>query len=229
MSGRNIKIVCRFRPKNSIEINEDGVPIIDDEGTVLQMKGKEAQATYEFDKAFNMNTPHKEQLDYFIQDVFAGSTGTVFAYGQRGFGKTFTMMGIGIDNENRENIFTCIVEHIFDSIFRAPSNLEFTIKVSHTGIYMEKVCDLLDLTNDGLEIQEDKANGVYIKRLLHVYVGSFEDVYEVVRRGTDNRDKAYADMGVESSQAHSIIAITIIQRNLDTHGTKCGKLYFVDS
>ncbi|KAL0087241.1 P-loop containing nucleoside triphosphate hydrolase protein [Phycomyces blakesleeanus] len=221
MSGRNIKIVCRFRPKNSIEINEDGVPIIDDEGTVLQMKGKEAQATYEFDKAFNMNTPHKEQLDYFIQgivdDVFAGSTGTVFAYGQRGFGKTFTMMGIGIDNENRENIFTCIVEHIFDSIFRAPSNLEFTIKVSHTGIYMEKVCDLLDLTNDGLEIQEDKANGVYIKRLLHVYVGSFEDVYEVVH------------MDVESSQAHSIIAITIIQRNLDTHGTKCGKLYFVDS
>lgn len=35
MSGNNIKVVCRFRPQNSLEIKEGGKPIIDinEEGT----------------------------------------------------------------------------------------------------------------------------------------------------------------------------------------------------
>lgn len=40
MSGNNIKVVCRFRPQNSLENREGGVPIIsiDDEGTNVQLK-----------------------------------------------------------------------------------------------------------------------------------------------------------------------------------------------
>lgn len=43
MSGNNIKVVCRFRPQNSLENREGGVPIIsiDDEGTNVQLKVKE--------------------------------------------------------------------------------------------------------------------------------------------------------------------------------------------
>lgn len=43
MSGNNIKVVCRFRPQNSLEIREGGVPIIsiDDEGTNVTVKVKE--------------------------------------------------------------------------------------------------------------------------------------------------------------------------------------------
>lgn len=42
MSGNNIKVVCRFRPQNSLENREGGVPIIsiDDEGTNVQLKVK---------------------------------------------------------------------------------------------------------------------------------------------------------------------------------------------
>ena len=40
MSGNNIKVVCRFRPQNSLEIREGGVPIVDisDEGSSLELK-----------------------------------------------------------------------------------------------------------------------------------------------------------------------------------------------
>ena len=40
MSGNSIKVVCRFRPQNSLEIREGGTPIIgiDDDGTVCQLK-----------------------------------------------------------------------------------------------------------------------------------------------------------------------------------------------
>lgn len=38
--SNNIKVVCRFRPQNSLEIREGGVPIIDidEEGTQLELK-----------------------------------------------------------------------------------------------------------------------------------------------------------------------------------------------
>lgn len=42
MSGNNIKVVCRFRPQNKLEIKEGGVPIIElnDEGTSVTLKVK---------------------------------------------------------------------------------------------------------------------------------------------------------------------------------------------
>lgn len=40
MSGNNIKVVCRFRPQNALEVREGGVPIIeiDEEGTQVTIK-----------------------------------------------------------------------------------------------------------------------------------------------------------------------------------------------
>ncbi|PHZ16106.1 kinesin-domain-containing protein [Rhizopus microsporus ATCC 52813] len=98
--SNNIKVVCRFRPQNALEIREGGVPIIeiDEEGTQIGLKGKDFQGSFSFDKVFGMNTPQKDVFEYSIKtivdDVTAGYNGTVFAYGQTGSGKTFTMMVI---------------------------------------------------------------------------------------------------------------------------------------
>lgn len=234
MSGNNIKVVCRFRPQNKLEIKEGGVPIIDidEEGTNLSLKGKDFQGSFAFDKVFGMDTPQKDVFEYSIKtivdDVTAGYNGTVFAYGQTGSGKTFTMMGADIDDENTKGIIPRIVGQIFDSIMAAPSNLEFTVKVSYMEIYMEKVRDLLNPSHDNLAIHEDKTKGVYVKDLLEVYVGSSEEVYEVMRRGSNNRVVAYTNMNAESSRSHSIVVVTITQKNVDTGAAKSGKLYLVD-
>jgi kinesin family protein 5 len=42
-------------------------------------------------------------------------------------------------------------------------------------------------SNDNLAIHEDKTKGVYVKDLLEIYVGSSDEVYEVMRRGSNNR------------------------------------------
>ncbi|KAI8967405.1 P-loop containing nucleoside triphosphate hydrolase protein [Mycotypha africana] len=179
-----------------------------------------------------MATPQKDVFDYSIKtivdDVTAGYNGTVFAYGQTGSGKTFTMMGADIDDENTRGIIPRIVGQIFDSIMAAPSNLEFTVKVSYMEIYMEKVRDLLNPSNDNLPIHEDKTHGVYVKGLLEVYVGSSDDVYQVMRNGSQNRVVASTNMNAESSRSHSIVVITITQKNIDTGAAKSGKLYLVD-
>ncbi|KAL0140268.1 kinesin heavy chain [Mucor lusitanicus] len=223
MSGNNIKVVCRFRPQNKLEIREGGVPIVEisEDGTGISLKGKDTN-TFSFDKCFGSNTRQQEIFEYSIKsivdDVVAGYNGTVFAYGQTGSGKTYTMMGSSIDDPENKGIIPRIIEQIFTSIQQAPINMEFTVKVAYMEIYMERVKDLLVPQNDNLPIHEDKVKGVYVKGIKEVYVSDTSEVYDVMR----------IDMNAESSRSHSIVLTTITQKNLDTGAAKSGKLYLVD-
>ncbi|CAG8614171.1 12784_t:CDS:10 [Funneliformis mosseae] len=229
----NIRVVCRFRPQNSREIREGGVPIIsyDENGETCRMEGKEFQGNFTFDRIFPPETHQKfffdESIKPIVDDVIGGYNGTVFAYGQTGSGKTHTMMG-DMDNEEFKGLIPRIVEQIFHSIISSPSTMEYTVKVSYMEIYMEKIRDLLNPQNDNLPIHEEKNRGVYVKGLLEVYVSSVQEVYEVMKRGGNARIVAYTNMNAESSRSHSIFVITVNQKNLSDGSVKSGKLSLVD-
>lgn len=157
-----------------------------------------------------------------------GYNGTVFAYGQTGAGKSYTMMGSDIDDDSSRGIIPRIVEQIFASILRSPGNIEYTVRVSYMEIYMEKIRDLLRPQNDNLPIHEDKSRGVYVKELMEIYVASKEEVYEVMRRGGAARATAATNMNQESSRSHSIFVISITQKNVETSSAKSGQLFLVD-
>ncbi|KAG0026925.1 hypothetical protein BGZ81_006005 [Podila clonocystis] len=232
--SNNIKVVCRFRPQNSLEIREGGQPIInyDDNGQSVKVDSKEYPGTFTFDRVFPSDSKQKDVFDYsistIVDDVINGYNGTVFAYGQTGSGKTFTMMGPSIDDESTKGIIPRIVDQIFASIIASPSTMEYTVKVSYMEIYMEKIRDLLNPINDNLPIHEEKNRGVYVKGLFEVYVSSISEIHEVMRRGGNSRMVAYTNMNAESSRSHSIFVITISQKNLVDGSVKSGKLYLVD-
>ena len=76
-----------------------------------------------------------------IESVIKGYNGTIFAYGQTGTGKTFTMEGIDNPKEKRG-----IIPRSFESIFgliKATYNTNFLIRVSYLEIYNEEIRDLL--------------------------------------------------------------------------------------
>jgi kinesin family member 5 len=87
-----------------------------------------------------------------------------------------------------------------------------------------------------LPIHEEKSRGVYVKGLFEVYVSSIAEVYEVMRRGQQNRIVAATQMNSESSRSHSIFVLQITQKFLsndenaggDAVGSRTGKLYLVD-
>ena len=163
-----------------------------------------------------------------VDDILNGYNGTVFAYGQTGAGKSYTMMGTNIDDEVGKGIIPRIVEQIFASILASPSNIEYTVRVSYMEIYMERIRDLLVPQNDNLPVHEEKNKGVYVKGLLEVYVASVEEVFEVMRRGGDARVVASTNMNAESSRSHSIFVITVTQKNVETGSMKSGQLFLVD-
>lgn len=163
-----------------------------------------------------------------VDDILNGYNGTVFAYGQTGAGKSYTMMGADIDDNEQKGIIPRIVEQMFESILQSPGNIEYTVRVSYMEIYMERIRDLLVPQNDNLPIHEEKSRGVYVKGLLEIYVSSVQEVYEVMRRGGAARATAATNMNQESSRSHSIFVITITQKNVETGSAKSGQLFLVD-
>ncbi|KAG7092475.1 hypothetical protein E1B28_008827 [Marasmius oreades] len=237
--SNNIKVVCRFRPQNSIENREGGEIVVnfDDNLTAVQLRSQQ-QVTgpekdgFTFDRVFPMGTKQQEVFDYgvkdIVKDVLDGYNGTVFAYGQTGSGKTFTMMGADIDSDELKGIIPRITEQIFQSIVESDAHLEYLVKVSYMEIYLEKIRDLLAPQNDNLQVHEEKSRGVYVKNLSDYYVSSAREVYEIMRTGGAARVVSSTNMNAESSRSHSIFLIAINQKNTETGAQKTGNLYLVD-
>ncbi|KAF5857385.1 hypothetical protein ETB97_005877 [Aspergillus alliaceus] len=232
-SNTSIKVVARFRPQNKVELSSGGEPIVDFENEQsCAINSKEGTGSFTFDRVFPMDSKQTDIFDFSIRptvdDILNGYNGTVFAYGQTGAGKSYTMMGSDIDDDIGKGIIPRIVEQIFASILTSPSNIEYTVRVSYMEIYMERIRDLLVPQNDNLPVHEEKSRGVYVKGLLEVYVSSVQEVYEVMRRGGTARAVAATNMNQESSRSHSIFVITVTQKNLETGSAKSGQLFLVD-
>ncbi|KAL8655185.1 MAG: hypothetical protein Q9226_003145 [Calogaya cf. arnoldii] len=232
-SGNTIKVVARFRPPNKAEIASGGETIVDfDTEDTCSINSREAAGAFTFDRVFDTRSRQADVFDFSIRstvdDILNGYNGTVFAYGQTGAGKSYTMMGADIDHEEQRGIIPRIVEQMFASILRSPGNIEYTVRVSYMEIYMEKIRDLLVPQNDNLPVHEEKSRGVYVKGLLEIYVSSIQEVYEVMRRGGLARATAATNMNQESSRSHSIFVITITQKNVETGSAKSGQLFLVD-
>jgi kinesin family protein 5 len=238
-SSTNIKVVCRFRPPNALELREGGdiVASFDDNLQTVFMRSAQVATGPErdgftFDRVFPMGTMQQEVFDYgvkdIVKDVLDGYNGTCFAYGQTGSGKTFTMMGADIDNHELKGIIPRITEQIFQSIVESDAHIEYMVKVSYMEIYLERIRDLLAPQNDNLQVHEEKSKGVYVKNLSDYYVSSAQEVYEIMRTGGAARMVTSTNMNAESSRSHSIFLITIQQRNTETGAQKTGNLYLVD-
>jgi kinesin family protein 5 len=72
--SNNIKVVCRFRPPNSLELREgsDIVVSFDDEFKLVQLKSAQLSSGPErdgfvFDRVFPMNTKQHEVFDYGVK------------------------------------------------------------------------------------------------------------------------------------------------------------------
>ncbi len=153
--------------------------------------GKQEPINYTFDATFdNFSTQmqvYKTAVEPIVESVLDGYNGTIFAYGQTSSGKTHTMLGEDIENEEERGIIPRLVTGIFNKIKQQPEDIEFSVRVSFVEIYNEKIQDLLDPKKNNLKIHENKQQGVYVKDMTENYVGSEDDVYTILKAGNENR------------------------------------------
>lgn len=160
-----------------------------------------------------------------------GYNGTIFAYGQTGTGKTFTMEGERNPPE-LQGIIPNSFAHIFGTIRDAHEDTRFLVRCSYLEIYCEECFDLLGKdTKKRLKLREHPDKGVYVDGLSPWVVQNVEQLDEVMSRGNQNRSTAKTKMNDRSSRSHAIFILTIERSDKladGKSGFRMGRLNLVD-
>ncbi|XP_008113545.1 kinesin-like protein KIF11 [Anolis carolinensis] len=250
--GKNIQVVVRCRPFNTSERKSNSYSVVECEHARKEItvragsvNDKTSRKTYTFDMVFGAQA---KQIDVYrsvicpiLDEVLMGYNCTVFAYGQTGTGKTFTMEGERSPNEEftwEEDPLAGVIPRTLHQIFEklAENGTEFSVKVSLLEIYNEELFDLLNQSPDvgeKLQMFDDPRNkrGVIIKGLEEITVHNKDEVYEILERGAAKRKTAATYMNQYSSRSHSVFSVTLHMKETTIDGeelVKIGKLNLVD-
>ncbi|XP_074855659.1 kinesin-like protein KIF11 [Carettochelys insculpta] len=250
--GKNIQVVVRCRPFNMSERKANCHAVVECDYARKEVSvrtggvtDKTARKTYTFDMVFGAQAKqievYRNVVCPILDEVIMGYNCTVFAYGQTGTGKTFTMEGERSPNEEytwEEDPLAGIIPRTLHQIFEKLSDngTEFSVKVSLLEIYNEELFDLLNPSPDvgeRLQMFDDPRNkrGVIIKGLEEITVHNKDEVYHILERGAAKRTTAATYMNAYSSRSHSVFSVTIHMKETTIDGeelVKIGKLNLVD-
>lgn len=240
-SSESVRVVVRCRPMNGKEKAAAYDKVVDvdvklGQVSVKNLKGTshEMPKTFTFDAVYDWNAKQFELYDEtfrpLVDSVLQGFNGTIFAYGQTGTGKTYTMEGVRGDPEKR-GVIPNSFDHIFTHISRS-QNQQYLVRASYLEIYQEEIRDLLskDQTKR-LELKERPDTGVYVKDLSSFVTKSVKEIEHVMNVGNQNRSVGATNMNEHSSRSHAIFVITIECSEVGLDGEnhiRVGKLNLVD-
>ncbi|XP_052126532.1 kinesin-like protein KIF11-A [Frankliniella occidentalis] len=246
-SNQNIQVFVRVRPTNANETKSRSVVEVksDTEISVKDSKQSNAYKKFTFNNVFG---PNSAQIDVYravvaplIDEVLSGYNCTVFAYGQTGTGKTFTMEGerspnsstVSWENDPLAGIVPRTLSQLFDELRLL--QVDFCVKVSFLELYNEELFDLLSPAEDTtkLRIFEDgnKKGAVIVHGLEEVSVQSKADVYQILEKGSLKRQTAATLMNAHSSRSHTVFSVTVHIRESANDGEefmRTGKMNLVD-
>eukprot|EP01013_Petalomonas_cantuscygni_P009401 TRINITY_DN2222_c0_g2_i2.p1 TRINITY_DN2222_c0_g2~~TRINITY_DN2222_c0_g2_i2.p1 ORF type:complete len:1052 (+),score=288.74 TRINITY_DN2222_c0_g2_i2:241-3396(+) len=240
MSDETVKVAVTVRPLNQRELSHNASIVVSmkqhDRGSstyVTDSTGK--RRTYNFDHSFNLCHEDPENLGVFADQKYVfdrvggpildaameGKNVCLFAYGQTGAGKTWTMLGSD-DDESKRGIIPRTCEAIFRKIADEPPDAEYEVRsavwIQVVEVYCEQVNDLLlprkDWPASGFkpEMQPDGSYGVRTTRQL---CSCMSDIDTAFRRAFFNRTVGSHEMNQNSSRAHTIYTITYERQRLN--------------
>lgn len=227
----NIRVYARCRdlipsePRGATELavkfeEEDEVTVVD---------RMDIGRKHEFSRVFGMGSTQEEVFDG-VRDLVTscvdGYRVCIFAYGQTGAGKTYTMMGTP---ENR-GVNVRAINELFAVAREREDDWDTSVKVSMIEIYNEKIRDLLDPDGQGqaqLEIRQGP-DGPHVPGLVEVPVRDAEDVLRALSRGESARTTHATSMNAQSSRSHSMLLVSVQSANKTTGSARVGHLTLVD-
>uniref|UniRef100_A0ACB8EY23 Kinesin-like protein kif1c n=1 Tax=Sphaerodactylus townsendi TaxID=933632 RepID=A0ACB8EY23_9SAUR len=213
-------------------------------GITNPKQAKDAPKNFTFDYSYWSHTSeedpsfasqwqvYKDIGEEMLLHAFEGYNVCIFAYGQTGAGKSYTMMGK--QEADHQGIIPQLCKDLFARVNenRCP-NLSYSVEVSYMEIYCERVRDLLNPKSRGnLRVREHPIMGPYVEDLSKLAVTSFEDIADLMDCGNKARTVAATNMNETSSRSHAVFTIVFTQHrhdeltDLDTE--KVSKISLVD-
>nr|KAF6407037.1 kinesin family member C3 [Molossus molossus] len=220
----NIRVIARVRPVTK----EDGegpeainaVTFDPDDDSIIHLVHKGKPVSFELDKVF-------QEVQALITSCIDGFNVCIFAYGQTGAGKTYTMEG----TPENPGINQRALQLLFSEVQEKASDWEYTISVSAAEIYNEALRDLLGQEpQEKLEIRlcPDGSGQLYVPGLTEFQVQSVEDINKVFEFGHTNRTTEFTNLNEHSSRSHALLIVTVRGVDCSTGLRTTGKLNLVD-
>jgi hypothetical protein len=209
-----VRVSVRVRPFNSQEKSIDPTtPIesVDEKNGIINVMKEYDKKTFNYDNVFpeksNQTEIFEQTSKEVVKSVLKGYNGTIFAYGQTGTGKTYTMVG-EFKNQENKGIIPRAFDYIFDQI-KQDKEYKYNVTVSFIQIYIEQIQDLLDPSKKDIRIREDPEKGVYLEGVTWVKVSSTNECALVFAKGEENRTTHATFMNAHSSRSHAILIAKI--------------------
>ncbi|XP_019883623.1 kinesin-like protein unc-104 isoform X15 [Camponotus floridanus] len=229
----SVKVAVRVRPFNHREITRQAQCIIDMTGNTTSIVNpkatpgsKDAVKSFNYDYSYFSMDPNDENYssqlmvykdigEEMLIHAFEGYNVCIFAYGQTGAGKSYTMMGKQEDGQ--EGIIPQICKDLFRKIsYTSNERLKYSVEVSYMEIYCERVRDLLNPKNRGnLRVREHPLYGPYVEDLSKLAVLSYQDIHDLIDEGNKARTVAATNMNETSSRSHAVFTIFFTQQQQD--------------
>ena len=239
MADSAVKVAVRVRPYNSRERQEGADLCISMSGTSTTIFNKSTgfSKNFIFDYSYwshdgfieepesglctksSPSSPYADQAQLFsdigngvLNNAWEGYHCCLFAYGQTGAGKSYSMVGYG----KNIGIIPIACETIFQQISdRQNQNIEYIVSASMLEIYNEQVQDLLvppqNRVQGGLKVREDPKKGVFVENLTQQGCMSYEEISAMIDVGNKHRTVAATNMNATSSRAHTVLTISFTQ------------------
>ena len=203
--------------------------------------GRELDMTSAYDFVFGSDAPQDDVYAVVapsVNSVVRGINCTVFAYGQTGTGKTFTMLGKDLeDHLLHDGIAAAAKEEAradWGVIPRACRDLfahldepgrSGVVHCSYMQIYNDRLYDLMQDAKRQfpLSIREPFPSGavggggsrffrqqeIFVQGLSQFRVTSFEDVLRILETGGHNRAVRATEYNEQSSRSHAVLRLTV--------------------
>lgn len=240
-NSETVRVVVRCRPfskREELTVCENILDVDVKLGQIAIRNPKappdEPMKVFTFDAVYGWSSSQRDVYDDavrpLVESVLRGFNGTIFAYGQTGTGKTYTMEGVSKDPDRR-GVIPNSFQHIFTQISRT-QNQKYLVRSSYLEIYQEEIRDLLCKDNNKkLELKESPDFGVYVRDLSSVVTKNATEIEHVMNIGNQSRSVGFTNMNERSSRSHAIFVITVECSEMGPDGEdhiRVGKLNMVD-
>ncbi|KAM0902479.1 hypothetical protein ACQ4PT_019263 [Festuca glaucescens] len=227
----NMPVFCRCHPLSKVETSSGYKCVVDfdgaNDGDIGIMNG--AKKTFKFDRVY---TPKDDQAEVYadasplVTSVLDGYNVCIFAYGQTGTGKTFTMEGT--DRNRGVNYRT--LEELFKIAEERKDSVTYNISVSVLEVYNEQIRDLLATSPSSkkLEIKQASEGSHHVPGIVEAKVENISEVWDVLQTGSNSRAVGSNNVNEHSSRSHCMLCIMVRAKNLINGDCTRSKLWLVD-
>ncbi|XVE89820.1 hypothetical protein DITRI_Ditri20bG0025000 [Diplodiscus trichospermus] len=231
-----IRVFCRVRPLLWTDKRRIQEPVSSELNRIV-VRSSGSCKEFGFDKVFYQAANQEDvfaEVEPIIRSALDGHNVCIFAYGQTGTGKTFTMDGTTVE----PGIIPRALEELFRQV-SADNSSSFTLSMSMLEVYMGNLRDLLaskpasraneTVARSNLNIQTDPKGSVEIEGLTEVEISDFAKARWWYTKGRRVRSTSWTNVNEASSRSHCLTRIIICRRGDGPESRpKVSKLWMVD-